>query len=116
MGGIAAAAGGALLHPASISAAEGAPETTSITLAKTPALCNAPQFIAEELLRAEGFTEIRYVETIAPEVPNAVGAAKVDFAMAYASQFGAAIDAGEPASMQQKYCDHGRSAAVLTST
>ena len=38
-------------------------------------------------LRAEGFTEIRYVETIAPEIPSAVGAGKVDFSMAYASQF-----------------------------
>ena len=33
-------------------AAEDAPETTSVTLAKTPALCTAPQFIAEELLHA----------------------------------------------------------------
>ena len=63
--GILAALGGSLLHPASISAAESPPETTSVTLAKTPALCAAPQFIAEELLRAEGFTEIRFVETIA---------------------------------------------------
>ena len=99
MGGIAAAAGGSLLHPASISAAEGAPETTSVTLAKTPALCTAPQFIAEQLLRAEGFTEIRYVETTAPEVPAAVGAGKVDFSMAYTSQFVAAIDAGEPVTL-----------------
>ena len=97
--GIATAAGGSLLRPVSISAAEGAPEITSVTLAKTPALCTAPQFIAEELLRAEGFTEIRYVETIAPEIPSAVGAGKVDFSMAYASQFVAAIDAGEPVTL-----------------
>ena len=97
--GIAAAVGASLLRPVSISAAEGAPETTSVTLAKTPALCTAPQFIAEELLRAEGFTEIRHVETIAPEVPSAVGAGKVDFAIAYASQFVAAIDAGEPVTL-----------------
>ena len=97
--GVTAVVGGSLLRSVSISAAEAAPETASVTLAKTPALCNAPQFIAEELLRAEGFTEIRYVETIAPEVPNAVGAAKVDFAMAYASQFVAAIDAGEPVTL-----------------
>jgi NitT/TauT family transport system substrate-binding protein len=92
----AGAAGAGLVGTPRALAGESAPETTSVTLAKTPALCNAPQFIAEELLRAEGFTEIRYLETIAPEVPNAVGAAKVDFAMAYASQFVAAIDAGEP--------------------
>ena len=97
--GIATAAGGSLLRPVSISAAEGAPEITSVTLAKTPALCTAPQFIAEELLHAEGFTEIRYVETIAPEVPSAVGAGKVDFSMAYASQFVAAIDVGEPVTL-----------------
>jgi NitT/TauT family transport system substrate-binding protein len=80
-------------------AGDGAPEITSVTLAKTPALCTAPQFIAEELLRAEGFTEIRYAETIAPEVPSAVAAGKVDFSMAYASQFVAAIDAGEPVTL-----------------
>ena len=97
--GVAAAAGASLLRPVSISAAEGSPETTSVTLAKTPALCTAPQFIAEELLHAEGFTEIRYVETIAPEVPSAVGAGKVDFSMAYASQFVAAIDVGEPVTL-----------------
>jgi NitT/TauT family transport system substrate-binding protein len=97
--GILAALGGSLLHPASISAAESPPETTSVTLAKTPALCAAPQFIAEELLRAEGFTEIRFVETIAPDVPSAVGAGTVDFSMAYASQFVAAIDGGEPVTL-----------------
>jgi len=95
--GIAAAVGGSLLRPVSIGAAEGAPETTSVTLAKTPALCNAPQFIAEELLRAEGFTEIRFVETIEPE--SAIGAGKVDFSMSYASRFVAAIDAGQPVTL-----------------
>jgi NitT/TauT family transport system substrate-binding protein len=80
-------------------AADGALETTSLTLAKTPALCTAPQFIAEELLRAEGFTEIRFIDTIAPEVPAAVGAGKLDFSMAYASQFVAALDTGEPVTL-----------------
>jgi len=94
--GIAAAAGGSLLLPASMSAAEGAPETTSITLAKTPALCNAPQFIAEELLRAEGFTEIRFVEMIAPEVSSMVGLGRVDFNMHFAPQWVSVIDGGAP--------------------
>src|SRR6516165_10651804 len=99
---VAAAAG--LVGTARALPAEGALETTSVTLAKTPALCTAPQFIAEELLRAEGFTEIRYVETIAPEIPSAVGAGKVDFSMAYASQFVAAIDAGEPVTLLGGSC------------
>ena len=94
--GIAAAAGGSLLLPASMCAAEGAPETTSITLAKSPALCNAPQFIAEELLRAEGFTEIRFVEMIAPEVSSMVGLGRVDFNMHFAPQWVSVIDGGAP--------------------
>ena len=57
-------------------AGEGAPEITSVTLAKTRALCTAPQLVADELLHAEGFIEIRRVETTAPEVPSAVGAGK----------------------------------------
>jgi len=44
-------------------AAEGALETTSVRLPKIPSICVAPQYIAEELLRAEGFTDIRYVPT-----------------------------------------------------
>jgi NitT/TauT family transport system substrate-binding protein len=45
-------------------AQEAPPETTTIRLAKHSGICNAPQFIADALLRAEGFTDIRYVETI----------------------------------------------------
>lgn len=37
------------------------PETTRIRLAKTPSICLAPQYVVEELLRAEGFTEVDYV-------------------------------------------------------
>jgi NitT/TauT family transport system substrate-binding protein len=99
IGGIAAAAGTSLLRPASVSAAEDRLETTTVTLAKTPALCNAPQFIAEEFLRAEGFTEVRFVEIIAPEVPSAVGTGKVDFSMGYTSAFVTAIEAGEPVTL-----------------
>ena len=68
------AAAANLVRSRRLLAGEEALETTSVTLAKTPALCNAPQFIAEELLRAEGFTEVRFVEVIEPEVPSAVGA------------------------------------------
>jgi NitT/TauT family transport system substrate-binding protein len=42
--------------------AEPPPETSRIRLAQLPAICAAPQYVAEELLRAEGFTDIEYVE------------------------------------------------------
>ena len=41
--------------------AEPPPETTRIRLAKVPSICLAPQYVAEDLLRAEGFTDISYV-------------------------------------------------------
>jgi NitT/TauT family transport system substrate-binding protein len=43
--------------------AEPPPETTTVRLAKIPGICIAPQYVAEDLLRAEGFTDVRYVET-----------------------------------------------------
>src|SRR6266581_1516654 len=43
-------------------AAEPPPETTKLSILKFPAACLAPQYLAEELLRAEGFTELQYVE------------------------------------------------------
>ena len=42
-------------------AAEPPPEIATIRLEKDPVTCIAPQAV-EELLRAEGFTDIRYVE------------------------------------------------------
>jgi NitT/TauT family transport system substrate-binding protein len=75
-------------------AAEGPPETTTVRL-QTPGLCVAPVYIAEEMLRAEGFTDIRYDDTseIGAIAPVAHGG--VDFAPIYASQSVRAIDAGE---------------------
>src|SRR5262245_38700351 len=52
------------------SATQEAPETTSITLAKPQirsstgflsGLCVAPQFLAGEFLRADGFTDVHYL-------------------------------------------------------
>src|SRR5215472_8031659 len=62
-----AGAAGLVRAPPSL-AAEGALETTTVRIAKGPAICPAPLNASEELLRAEGFTDIRYVE-----VPQAAG-------------------------------------------
>ncbi len=39
------------------------PETTSLRFVRSPSLCFAPQYVAEDLLRAEGFTDVQFVET-----------------------------------------------------
>jgi NitT/TauT family transport system substrate-binding protein len=43
-------------------AAEPPPETTHIRLVRSAAICLAPQYLAEELLHLEGFSEVSYVE------------------------------------------------------
>ena len=53
---------GALAAPR-VLAAEARLETTTVRLAKIPVICFAPQYVCEDLLRMEGFTDIRYVDT-----------------------------------------------------
>jgi NitT/TauT family transport system substrate-binding protein len=78
-------------------AQEAPPETTSVRLAKIAGICIAPQYVAEELLRAEGFTDIRFVATDAG-IPAAMSVARgeVDFTANFAPTFVIPIDAGEP--------------------
>src|SRR5713101_1089977 len=92
---LAGAAGLARASP--ILAAEGAPETTSVRFVKNPIICIAPQYVAEELLRAEGFTEISYVETTtAGGVQEAIARGDADFSLSFAIGHIQAIDAGAP--------------------
>ena len=46
----------------SLGRAEPPPETTRLRMFRSPSLCVAPQFVAEELLHAEGFTDVQYVQ------------------------------------------------------
>ena len=39
------------------------PETTTIRLAKNPSICIAPQYVVSDLLNAEGFTNVVYVQS-----------------------------------------------------
>jgi hypothetical protein len=58
-----ATAAGLLGSPNSF-AQEPALETTSLRLSKIPGVCVAPQYVAEELLKAEGFTNVQYFEPV----------------------------------------------------
>jgi NitT/TauT family transport system substrate-binding protein len=72
---------------------EGPPETTTIRLFRDPSICVAPLQIADALLRAEGFTDIRYVTT---SHIDAVARGEVDFSSETAAWVTAHVDAGEP--------------------
>lgn len=66
-------------------AADGPPETTSVRLPRTQSICVAPQYVVADLLRAEGFADIRYVP-LAPgtNVPDAIAHGDIDFGLNYA--------------------------------
>ena len=79
-------------------AAEGSLETTTVRLMRAPAICHAPQFVAaRELLHAEGFTDVRFVDApSSSEINEAIAHDKIDFNLHFASQFVSAIDGGAP--------------------
>jgi len=59
---VAVASVASTVHPA-LGSAEPPPETTIVRIGHSPSLCAAPQFVAEDLLRSEGFTDVRYVKS-----------------------------------------------------
>jgi NitT/TauT family transport system substrate-binding protein len=76
-------------------AQEAPPETTTIRLAKIPGICIAPQYVAEELLRSEGFTNVQYVEH-SVNVYAGFTAGTIDISMAFIAPYIIQIDAGLP--------------------
>ena len=85
-----------LVRAPSASSAEGLLETTTVRISKDLAICEAPLEIAEELLRAEGFTDVRYVDTSTDDLSTAIAQGKVDFALDFPVLFAPGIDAGKP--------------------
>jgi NitT/TauT family transport system substrate-binding protein len=63
---------------------------------KSPVICVAPQFVAAELLRAEGFTDIRYVAAPRLGSGDYLVSGEVDFSLEVPWDMVAKIEAGEP--------------------
>jgi NitT/TauT family transport system substrate-binding protein len=95
-----AGAAGLLGVPPRPIAAEPPPETTQLRLALTNSICQAPQFVAEELLRGEGFTEVQYNKVGDPPSDTlrmqALAAGDTDLDTTFASTLITRIAAGEP--------------------
>jgi NitT/TauT family transport system substrate-binding protein len=86
-----------LIGAPNLRAQDGRLETTTVRLAKIRGICIAPQYVVDELLRAEGFTDIRYVPTNAgAEVVLSLVRGEIDFTANFAPPFIISIDAGEP--------------------
>ena len=95
----AALAGAAdLIRPPQTLAAEGPLETTTVRLLK-PGLCVSTLYVAEELLRAEGFTDIGFVDRPDARAIGQIRRDGGDFGPIYACECVQAIDAGEQISV-----------------
>jgi NitT/TauT family transport system substrate-binding protein len=91
-----AAAAGTLSARGSL-ADERAPEVTTIRLRRDPSICVAPWYIAEDLLRAEGFTDIRYVPAQAGLThAQMIGRGEIDFGLWFAASAVFRLDASLP--------------------
>jgi NitT/TauT family transport system substrate-binding protein len=79
-----------------VSAQEAPPEITTIRLAKVPGICIAPQYVAEGLLKLEGFSDVQYVEVPLDAIHRSVGSDKVDISMGFIANHIVELDAETP--------------------
>jgi len=77
-------------------AAEPPLETKRIRIAQVPAICLAPQYIAEELLRGEGFTDVQYVKLPPGQSVKSISAGNIDLSAETAPGIITELDAGAP--------------------
>jgi NitT/TauT family transport system substrate-binding protein len=92
---LAAAAG--LLGARGSLADEGPPETVTVRLPRFfPASCEIPTYLADGLLRAEGFTDVRYVEEGSGDTSEWIARGELDFDWNYAATHIASLEAGVP--------------------
>jgi NitT/TauT family transport system substrate-binding protein len=97
---LAAGVAGMGLHRTGFAAVGPPPETTRLRLGKIPSICVAPQYVAEDLLRAEGFSHIEYVGEGVSSTglmgAQAMGAGQFDISMNFAAPLVMALDQSAP--------------------
>jgi NitT/TauT family transport system substrate-binding protein len=79
-------------------AAEPPLETRKIKLVhRTDAICMSPQYVAEELLRVEGFTEVEYLKTIGGSgIEKALASGDAHLSMHMVASYIARLEVGDP--------------------
>jgi NitT/TauT family transport system substrate-binding protein len=96
LAGLSAAGAAGVLGGRASLADERPPETTTVRLSKIPGICIAPQYVAEELLATEGFTDVHYVELPAAIQHAGLARGEIDFSLHFAAPLVIPLAAGEP--------------------
>lgn len=91
-----AVAASTLVAPIRWASAEPPPEVTRIRLSRQPAVCFAPTYVAEELLRLEGFTDVEYVRTEKDGSIGTLASGASDLSMMGVSAAMLPLDTDEP--------------------
>ncbi len=95
-GGLSGATAGVLAWPLAAPAQDKL-ETTNVRLVQDPSTCLAPQYVAEALLRDEGFTDIKYIQVASDaDDQEVIARGNADFALDFALKYVTAIDVGLP--------------------
>lgn len=93
---VAGIAGGIGIIPEPASA-EPPPEVADVRLVRVPGICIAPQYVAEDLLHAEGFNAVHYLSTDAGvDQARAIASGDADFTMVFVGPVLLRLDAGDP--------------------
>ena len=93
----AAAAAAALAGRFRTADAEPPPETTRIDLLQTASMCQAPQYVAEDLLRGEGFTDVRYIKQDGQRaIADALASGEASINMHFSGPLILRLDTGAP--------------------
>ncbi|HYT79122.1 MAG TPA: ABC transporter substrate-binding protein [Actinomycetota bacterium] len=78
-------------------AAEPPPETTRLRMVRVPSICQSPQYLAEELLQAEGFTDVQYISKQGTEeIEPALASGEADLNGHFAAPLILRVEAGDP--------------------
>jgi NitT/TauT family transport system substrate-binding protein len=77
-------------------AAESPPETTKLRLPQGTSTCQAPMYVAEQLLRTEGFSDVTYVKQSGAGIYKSLGSGEVDISVTFVAPFILEVDAGKP--------------------
>jgi NitT/TauT family transport system substrate-binding protein len=79
-------------------AAEPPPETTRLRIPRPERICRSPEWIAEELLRAEGFTDVQYISPNegARGFEQALATGQADIGALFAAPLILRLEAGDP--------------------
>jgi hypothetical protein len=98
LGGISGVAAAALFGLSIEDArADDPPETTRLCLIKTQTMCWAPQYVAEDFLKAEGFTQVTYTATaVGLPVSKLLAGRDADISMNFVGPNLIRVDQGDP--------------------